>query len=90
MNLVHFTFNNFFDYSIIVEQIKIKSKWLFNPDEFTLIFPYYFTSKHAIRYIEDLCKPLNIQFTTTLEVTEDTEWIIYILLLRIYLTINRP
>ena len=73
MTQVHFTFNNFFDYSIIVEQIKIKSKWLFNPDEFTLIFPYYFTSRGAIKYIEKLCEPLNIQFTTTIEVTEDTE-----------------
>ena len=75
MNQVHFTFNNFFDYSIIVEQIKSKSKWLFNPDEFILIFPYSFTSEYAIKYIADLCKPLNIQFTTTSEVTEDSEWI---------------
>ena len=73
MTQVHFTFNNFFDYSIIVEQIKSKSKWLFNPDEFILIFPYYFTSRGAIAYIADLCKPLNIQFTTTSEVTEDSE-----------------
>ena len=73
MNQVHFTFNNFFDYSIIVEQIKSKSKWIFNPNEFTLIFPYYFTSRGAIMYITDLCKPLNIQFTTTLEVIKDTE-----------------
>ena len=73
MNQVHFTFNNFFDYSIIVEQLQFKSKWIFNPNEFTLILSYRFTSKNAIRFIEDLCKPLNIQFTTTLEVTEDTE-----------------
>ena len=73
MRLAHFTFNNFFDYSIIVEQIKSKSKWLFNPNEFTFIFSYRFTSEHAIKYIEKLCEPLNIQFTTTLEVTEDTE-----------------
>ena len=73
MNQVHFTFNNFFDYSIITEQLHINSQWLFSPDEFTLIFSYRFTSEHAIRYITDLCKPLNIQFTTTIEVTEDTE-----------------
>ena len=73
MNQVHFTFNNFFDYSIIVEQLQIKSKCIFNHNEFTLILSYHFTSEHAIRFIEDLCKPLNIQFTTTLEVTEDTE-----------------
>ena len=73
MKLVHFTFNNFFDYSIIVEQMRIKSQRLFNPNEFTIIFSYHFTSEHAIRYMEDLCKPLNIQFTTSLEVTEDIE-----------------
>ena len=73
MNLVRFTFNNFFDYSIITEQLHIKSQWLFSPDEFTLIFPYRFTSEHAIKYIEKLCEPLNIQFITTIEVTKDTE-----------------
>ena len=73
MKLIHFTFNNFFDYSIIVEQLQLKSRWIFNPDEFILTFLYSFISEHAIIYIEDLCKPLNIQFTTTLEVTEDIE-----------------
>ena len=74
MNQVHFTFNNFFDYSIIVEQLHINSKWLFNSDEFTLIFPYIYISEGAIEHITNLCKPLNIQFTTTIEVTEDSEW----------------
>ena len=73
MNQVHFTFNNFFDYSIITEQLHSNSQWLFSPDKFTLIFSYRFTSEYAIRYITDLCKHLNIQFTTTIEVTEDTE-----------------
>ena len=73
MKLVHFTFNNFFDYSIITEQLQLKSKWIFNPDEFMLIFLYSFTSEHAIKYITNLCKPLNIQFTTSLEITEDTK-----------------
>ena len=73
MNQVHFTFNNFFDYSIIVDKLHIKGKWLFNPNKFILTFPYIYTSEGATIYIEDLCKPLNIQFTTTLEVTEDTE-----------------
>ena len=73
MKLVHFTFNNFFDYSIIVEQMQIKSKWLFSPDEFILTFPYFYTSEHAIEHIKNLCKPLNIQFTTSLEISEDTE-----------------
>ena len=74
MNQVHFTFNNFFDYSIIVEQLQINRTWLFNPNESTLIFPYHFTPRGAIVYIADLCKPLNIQFTTILEVIEDTKW----------------
>ena len=51
MNQVHFTFNNFFDYSIIVEQLHINSKWLFNSDEFTLIFPYIYISEGAIEHI---------------------------------------
>lgn len=75
MNLAHFTFNNFFDYSIIIDKFQIKGKWLFNPDEFIITFPYNFTSEYVIKDIENLCKPLNIQFTTTLEVTEDTKWI---------------
>lgn len=69
MSQVIFTFNNFFDYSIIVEQLEVKGLWLFNPNEFILTFLYRFTSEYAIKYIENLCKPLNIQFTTTLEVT---------------------
>lgn len=73
MKLAHFTFNNFFEYSIIVEQLQIKSRWLFRPDEFILTFQYNFTIEYAINDITDLCKPLNIQFTTTLEVIEDTE-----------------
>ena len=73
MKLVHFTFNNFFDYSIIVEQLQIKGLWLFNPDEFILTFQYNFTVEYVIKDITDLCKPLNIQFTTTIEVAEDTE-----------------
>lgn len=71
--LARFTFNNFFDYSIIVEQLQIKAKWVFNPNEFILIFPYTFTSEYAIKYVENLCKPLNIQFTITIEGVEDTE-----------------
>ena len=70
MNQVHFTFNNFFDYSIIRKQLPIKSKWIFNPDEFMLTFPYIF-SEYFINYMTDLCKPLNIQFTTSFEVTKD-------------------
>ena len=73
MKSVHFTFNNFFDYLNIAERLKPRATWIFNPDEFTLIFPYYFTSRGAIMYITDLCKPLNIQFTTSLKVTEDIE-----------------
>ena len=73
MKLVHFTFNNFFDYSIIVDKLHINNKWLLSPDEFILTFPYNFTSEHVTKHITNLCKPLNIQFTTTIEVTEDIE-----------------
>ena len=73
MNYVHFTFNNFFDYSVIVEQLQIKDKWLFNPNEFILTFPYQFTSEYATKYITNVCRPLNTQFIINLEVAEDTE-----------------
>lgn len=73
MKSVHFTFNNFFDYLNIAERLKVGVTWIFNPNEFIIIFPYTFTSKHVIYYIENLCKPLNIQFTTTIEVVEDIE-----------------
>ena len=73
MNLARLTFNNFFDYLIIAEQLQTKTKWIFNPNEFIIIFPYILTAEYAIKYIENLCKPLNIQFTITLEVVKDTE-----------------
>ena len=74
MNLARLTFNNFFDYLIIVEQLPLKTKWVFNPNEFIIIFPCIFTAEHVIiYYVENLCKTLNIQVTTTLEVVEDTE-----------------
>ena len=74
MKLASLTFNNFFDYLIIAEQVHTKTKWVFNPNEFIIIFPYIFTAEYAIKYVENLCKPLNIQFTTTLRISEDTEW----------------
>lgn len=74
MNLAHLTFNNFFDYLNIAEQLQIKAEWVFNPNEFMIIFPYTLTAEYVIEYVENLCKPLNIQFTTTIEVVEDTEW----------------
>ena len=73
MKLASLTFNNFFDYLIIAEQVPLKTKWVFNPNEFMIIFPYVITAEYAIKYVENLCKPLNIQFTTTLEVVKDTE-----------------
>ena len=72
MNQVHFTFNNFFDYLIITEQLKSK-RWKFHPNNLTVTFNYQYTQSHAIDYIERLCKPLDIQFTTSLEVIEDSE-----------------
>ena len=72
MRFVNFTFNNFFDYSIITEQLKSK-RWKFHPNNLTVTFNYQYTRSHAINYIEGLCEPLNIQFITTIEVTKDTE-----------------
>lgn len=74
MKLASLTFNNFFDYLIIAEQVPLKAKWVFNPNEFMIIFPYVITAEYAIKYVENLCKPLNIQFTPSLEVVKDTEW----------------
>ena len=73
MKLVHFTFNNFFDYSIITEQLK-SERWKFHPNNLTATFNYQYTRSRAINYIEGLCKPLDIQFTTTFGISEDTEW----------------
>ena len=72
MNLGRLTFNNFFDYLIIAKQLH-RTKWVFNPNEFMIIFSYSFTAKYAIEYVENLCKPLNIQVNTTIEGVEDTE-----------------
>lgn len=72
MKLVHFTFNNFFDYSIIVEQIK-SERWKFHPNNLTATFNYQYTRNPAINYIKGLCKPLDIQFTATLGIAEDSE-----------------
>ena len=73
MKLIHFTFNNFFEYSIIIEQLSIKYACAFNSNEFTITYKYGIKLEYVIKYIKNLCKPLNIQFTTTIEVTEDTE-----------------
>ena len=70
MNLASLTFNNFFDYLIIAEQVH-GTRVVFNPNEFMIIFPYVITAEYAIKYVENLCKPLNIQFTTTIEGVED-------------------
>ena len=72
MNYIHFTFNNFFDYSIITEQLK-SERWKFHPNNLTATFNYHYTRSFVIDYIEGLGKPLNIQFTTTSEVTENSE-----------------
>ena len=72
MKLIHFTFNNFFDYSIIIKQLNSK-RWKFHQNNLTATFKYQYTSEHVIKHIEQLCKPLNIQFTTTLGISEDTE-----------------
>ena len=76
MKLVHFTFNNFFEYQIVLDNLNkpgnlIEPRFI-NSDKFQLSFRYLINEEFISRFIKDLCKPLNIQFTTTLKVTEDT------------------
>lgn len=77
MKLVHFTFNNFFDYQIVLDILKNPNNSFLpshlNLDKLQISFTYLITGQFAITHIGDKLKPLNIQFTTTLEVTENTE-----------------
>ena len=75
MKFLTIRFDNFFEYQTTLE---ILNSELFtpkhpNPDELTLSFTYLYRYEIIINYLVNICKPLNIQFTTTIEVTEDTE-----------------
>ena len=78
MKLIHFTFNNFFEYQIVLDNLNKPSNHkhpeFTNSNKLQISFAYSFYEELISRFMKDLCKPLNIQFTTTLEVTKDTEW----------------
>ena len=73
MKFVQFQFNNFFDYSIVVEQLKSKKCKLYS-NNLTATFNYRYMPTHVIEYIKALCEPLNITIRLLLfEITKDTE-----------------
>lgn len=70
MRLVHFTFNNFFEYQIVLDSINsIILPLSTNLDKFQITYGWTHTERLAIAQITNVCKPLNIQFTPTIEVT---------------------
>lgn len=77
MKLVHFTFNNFFEYQLVLDNLNKPSNH--KRPEFTdsnklqISFAYLINEAFISRFMKNLCKPLNIQFATTLGVTEDLE-----------------
>ena len=77
MNLAHFTFNNFFEYQIVLDNLNDLNYIILplstNLDKFQITYKWAYTELSAVKQITDACKPLNIQFITTLEVTEDIE-----------------
>ena len=77
MKLVHFTFNNFFEYQLVLDNLNKPSNHkrpeFTNSNKLQISFAYLINEAFISRFMKDLCKPLNTQFTTTLEVTEDAE-----------------
>ena len=77
MKLVHFTFNNFFDYQIVLDILKNPNNSLLpdylNLDKLQISFTYLITGQFVIKHIGDKLKPLNIQFTTTLADIKELE-----------------
>lgn len=73
MKLVHFTFNNFFEYQIVLDNLNKPNNHIHpeftNLNKLQLSFTYVIRESFLSRFMKDLCKPLNIQFTTTIEVT---------------------
>ena len=66
-------FDQFFAYQTILKTLENSGFYPKepNPDELTLSFTYHYSYEGIIVYITNLCKPLNIQFITSLEITED-------------------
>ena len=77
MNLIHFTFNNFFEYQLVLENLDnlnyIIEPLSTDPDKLQIAYKWFYTKSPVIEQMTNVCKPLNIQFTATLEVIEDTE-----------------
>ena len=77
MKLAHFRFNNFFEYQIVLDNLNDLGYIILtlstNLDKFQITYKWTHTELLAVEQITDVCKPLNIPFTTTFEVTEDTE-----------------
>lgn len=77
MKSVHFTFNNFFEYQIVLDSINNLRSHIrpinVNANLFQITYKWTHTELLAVEQITDACEPLNIQFTTIIEVTEDTE-----------------
>ncbi len=75
MKYLHIKFNNFFDYQTILELLNSSPVFLTpkltNPEELKLSFTYHYSELGIIKYIDALCKPLNIAFVTELEECSD-------------------
>lgn len=77
MKLVHFTFNNFFEYQLVLENLD-DLNYIIEPlsadsDKLQIAYKWHYTKAPVVKQMTNVCKPLNIQFSTTIEVTEDTE-----------------
>ena len=77
MKLVHFTFSNFFEYQLVLDNLNKPSNHkrpeFTNSNKLQISFVYLISEAFISRFIKNLCTPLNIQFTATLGVTEGTE-----------------
>ena len=78
MNQVHFTFNNFFDYQLVLENLDDLNYYIIeplsaDPNKLQITYKWKYTKANVVRQITNACKPLDIQFTTSLEVTEDSQ-----------------
>lgn len=63
MNSVHFTFNNFFDYKLVLEYLhKNDISCKTNMDLLQLTFDYMFTTTHYEGFIASIC---NCPYTVT-------------------------
>ena len=77
MNLAHFTFNNFFEYQIVLDKLNDLGYAILplstNLDKFQITYKWNYVKAPVVKRITNVCKPLNIQFITTFEVVEDSE-----------------